>query len=135
MAYFTALLPTGANPNIHIMFHSVGVNRGLLFYIYIGRGVSNPVRGSLLRDFLQWLRDTRTNAPPCLFALLSFRTVFFSQYNAALERYKLRSAPKNCLKLFIYKNISRTSAVSSTNFGSIPIFASCVVGTCNILCG
>ena len=34
-----------------------------------------------------------------------------------------------------YTNISRTSAVSSTNFGSILIFASCVVGTCNILCG
>ena len=33
-----------------------------------------------------------------------------------------------------YTNISRTSAVSSTNFGSILIFASCVVGTCNILC-
>ena len=33
-----------------------------------------------------------------------------------------------------YKNISRTSAVSSTNFGPILIFASCVVGTCDILC-
>ena len=33
--------------------------------------------------------------------------------------------------LVCYKNISRTSAVSSTNFGSILIFASCVVGTCN----
>ena len=31
------------------------------------------------------------------------------------------------------KNISRTSAVSWTNFRSILIFASCVVGTCNIL--
>ena len=31
------------------------------------------------------------------------------------------------------KNISRTSAVSSTNFRSILIFASCVVGTCTIL--
>ena len=31
------------------------------------------------------------------------------------------------------ENISRTSAVSSTNFRSILIFASCVVGTCNIL--
>ena len=29
--------------------------------------------------------------------------------------------------------IIRTSAVSSTNFGSILIFASCVVGPCNIL--
>ena len=34
-----------------------------------------------------------------------------------------------------YTNIPSTSAVSSTNFGSILIFASCVVGTCNILCG
>ena len=34
-----------------------------------------------------------------------------------------------------YKHISRTSAMSSTNFGSILIFACCVVGTCNILCG
>ena len=32
-----------------------------------------------------------------------------------------------------YKKKSRTSAVSSTNFRSILIFASCVVGTCNIL--
>ena len=31
------------------------------------------------------------------------------------------------------KNIPRTSAVSSTNFRSILIFASCVVGTCNTL--
>ena len=37
--------------------------------------------------------------------------------------------------ILFYKHISRTSAVSSTNFGSILIFASCVVGTCNILCG
>ena len=35
----------------------------------------------------------------------------------------------------ILYNISRASAASSTNFGSILIFASCVVGTCNILCG
>ena len=31
--------------------------------------------------------------------------------------------------IVFYKNILRTSAVSSTNFGSILIFASCVVGT------
>ena len=31
------------------------------------------------------------------------------------------------------RNISSTSAVSSTNFRSILIFASCFVGTCNIL--
>ena len=38
------------------------------------------------------------------------------------------------IKVFpFYKNVSRTSAVSSTNFGSILIFASCVVGTRNIL--
>ena len=36
---------------------------------------------------------------------------------------------------WFYKNISRTSAVSPMNFGSILIFASCVVGTCSILCG
>ena len=34
-----------------------------------------------------------------------------------------------------YRSILRTSAVSSTNLGSILIFGSCVVGTCNILCG
>ena len=33
-----------------------------------------------------------------------------------------------------YKNISRTLAVISKNLGSILIFASCVVGACNILC-
>ena len=33
---------------------------------------------------------------------------------------------------YFIKNISRTSAVSSTNFRSILIFASCVVGTCNM---
>ena len=39
-------------------------------------------------------------------------------------------------ELFLfYKNISRTPAVSSTNFGSILTFASGVVGTCNILLG
>ena len=37
-----------------------------------------------------------------------------------------QTAVENC-ENFI-KNISRTSAVSSTNFGSILIFASCVVG-------
>ena len=35
----------------------------------------------------------------------------------------------------IYKIILTTSAVSSTNLGSILIFASCVVGTCSVLCG
>ena len=39
---------------------------------------------------------------------------------------------KNVTAVF-HKNISRTSAVSSTNFWSILIFASCVVGTCNTL--
>ena len=34
--------------------------------------------------------------------------------------------------MLFYKQISRTSAVSSKNFRSILIFASCVVGTCNI---
>ena len=33
-----------------------------------------------------------------------------------------------------YRNISRTSAVSSTNFGSILIFASCVVAICVLFC-
>ena len=33
----------------------------------------------------------------------------------------------------VYKKNLKTSAVSSTNFGSILVFASCVVGTCNIL--
>ena len=33
---------------------------------------------------------------------------------------------------YFINNFSRTSAVSSTNFRSILIFASCVVGTCNI---
>ena len=35
----------------------------------------------------------------------------------------------------VFKIILRTSAVSSTKLGSILIFASCVVGTCNIQCG
>ena len=35
--------------------------------------------------------------------------------------------------VYLIKNISRTSVVSSANFRSILIFASCVVGTCNIL--
>ena len=37
------------------------------------------------------------------------------------------------LNVHFIKNVLRTSAVSSTNFRSILIFASCVVGTCNIL--
>ena len=37
--------------------------------------------------------------------------------------------------LFYQKCFLRTSAVSSMTFGSLLIFASCVVGTCNILCG
>ena len=37
------------------------------------------------------------------------------------------------LRFFVfYIKIARTSAVSSTNFGSILILASCVVGTCNM---
>ena len=36
---------------------------------------------------------------------------------------------------YFITNILRTSAVNSTSFGSILIFASCVVGTCNILYG
>ena len=44
------------------------------------------------------------------------------------EQHKLSSS----FHIF-YENISGTSAVSSTNFGSILIFASCVVGTCKIL--
>ena len=35
--------------------------------------------------------------------------------------------------IFFIKNITRMSAVSLTNFRSILIFASCVVGTRNIL--
>ena len=37
--------------------------------------------------------------------------------------------------MYFLMNIFRTSAVSSTNFGSILIFASCVVGTCYIRYG
>ena len=37
--------------------------------------------------------------------------------------------------IFYFKNILRTSAVSSMNFRSILIFASCVVDTGNILNG
>ena len=33
----------------------------------------------------------------------------------------------SCVVTYFIKNISRTSAVSSTNFGSILIFASCVI--------
>ena len=35
----------------------------------------------------------------------------------------------------VYKKNLKTSAVSSTNFGSILVFASCVVGTCNAYVG
>ena len=53
-----------------------------------------------------------------------------------LARYHLREWPPCFFAILSYdKNISRTSAVSSTNFRSILIFASCVVGTCNILYG
>ena len=38
-----------------------------------------------------------------------------------------------CSGWYFIKHISRTSAVSSTNFRSILIFVGCVVGTCNIL--
>ena len=34
-----------------------------------------------------------------------------------------------------YKKFLTTSSLSSTHLGSIVIFASCVVGTCSILCG
>ena len=43
-------------------------------------------------------------------------------------RRNLRSHSWSVFSFFII-NISRTSAVSSTNLGSILIFASCVVGT------
>ena len=41
---------------------------------------------------------------------------------------------QSCVVVEFYKIIPRASAVSSTNLGSILIFASCVVGPCNILC-
>ena len=40
-----------------------------------------------------------------------------------------QSRPHRLCRVIFFKNISRTSAVRSTNFGSILIFASCVVGT------
>ena len=46
-----------------------------------------------------------------------------------------RKRPFSTDKSDCIRNGLRTSAVSSTNFRSILIFASCVVGTCNILCG
>ena len=49
--------------------------------------------------------------------------------------FMIRPSTTHTLSLRCDKNISRTSAVSSTNFGSILIFASCVVGTCNVPCG
>ena len=49
-----------------------------------------------------------------------------------ISNFTLRSTFR--VLVFINKKI-RTSAVSSTNYGSILIFASCVVGTCNILYG
>ena len=42
--------------------------------------------------------------------------------NNFLKQFKLENQSIN----LFYKDISRTSAVSSTNFGSILIFASCV---------
>ena len=63
-------------------------------------------------------------------------------------RTRFRSPASKCVRewhvqwpLFLFKKIyfevyiSRSSAVSSTNYGSIVIFASCVVGTCDTLCG
>ena len=44
-------LPTNANPNIHVMFYSVGANRGQLLHIYSsgggrkGRGARGTKRG------------------------------------------------------------------------------------------
>ena len=64
----------------------------------------------------------------------------YSAYLAAFSSWRahstLRLGRSNFNTSYIfYTNILRTSAMSSTNFGSILIFASCVVGTRNILCG
>ena len=42
---------------------------------------------------------------------------------------------RNAYEIIYFLIIPGTSAVRSTNLGSILTFASCVVGTCNILCG
>ena len=47
------------------------------------------------------------------------------------DKYEVRTAAPAVFD----KNILRTSAASPTNFGSILISVSCVVGTCNVLCG
>ena len=52
------------------------------------------------------------------------------RWRILMARYLLSSGMSFVL---LYKKKLRTSAVSSTNFRSILIFASCVVGTCNIL--
>ena len=62
----------------------------------------------------------------CQQLLLPTRLVL---YAPCASDFEFSSPPDT---LIFYKNISRTSAVSSTNFWSILIFASCVVGTCNI---
>ena len=58
----------------------------------------------------------------------TLQTNAFSVFSLAIDS----TAALSCEGLF-YENISRTPAVSSTNFGPTLTFASCVVGTCNIL--
>ena len=61
-------------------------------------------------------------------------TSIYIYYKKLLVHWSTKRKFLPCL--LFYKNISRhVSRVSATNFGSLFIFAPCVVGTCNILCG
>ena len=68
--------------------------------------------------------------------IVCVRVIYLYFLPVDIHPYALWPVPityPRCIELLFYEHISRTSAVSSTNFGSILIFASCVVGTCNIL--
>ena len=58
-----------------------------------------------------------------------------SQVLSHTSRIQQAFAMRAYFNELFYKHIFRTSALSSTNIASILIFSSCVIGTCNILCG
>ena len=108
------------------------VDASLLLCFYSGRRDMYVYPMSLLRSCFHALKIGRipsinnirsvstmtTDCWQCRVFFLLERLIFFPGINSS-----------------IYKWFSRTSAVRSTNFRSILIFASCVVGTRNILYG
>ena len=71
--------------------------------------------------------DTRTATPA---AVVNLSERAYSMDTKGAMMVVATADRKVSVHVYFIKNISRTSAVSSTNFGSILIFASCVVGTC-----